>query len=274
MKTCPLFASIALVPAALVAFENDDPRKEERDMLRLAAELADSENHLDRVHAADILIGLESALTPASLLEKLIADQNPSVQAKGYIALGAVSQAGGLAIDDARRFSQSLREEVSRTDTDRLLGMTDEQLSLLVKMACALDSLYCWYPLVSLVEAEAWQRDQFASLLTHYLIRFEGMQPPEFWFLVNDLRDPGAIAQILPRIVENLQVSSPEDCRRGLVILWSHHVFGNGQPMNANLRLLLRPISDILREKVATDVEDESDLQEVSRILEEAKSIR
>ena len=253
-----------------------DPLEREKVALAEINELANSPSKEERIHAAQEIAALQSRLTSFDLMAQLLGDSDPLVRKHALRALNVVCSANSFTPAEARKLGEPLKKAVTRGEIERLFEQepSSERLAVIIEQAAALNSLYIWYPLVSHVEFESWQRGVYAYLI----LRLTGNDNPlpeqvrhRVGVLVHGLFEPQAIGRVLPRLVDELENLSPAEARNALHDLWSHPVFGNERPMNPNLKLLLRPKIKILRGKVGTRAENQHEVDEAVRILEAVK---
>lgn len=267
-----MIPTVLLISVFFSFGQSGDPLSEERTQLVEIRKLAESIELDSRIQAAEMLTGLHSQIAPAELVLRLIRDPNLEVRIAAYSALNSVCSATSFTKEEAAAFATPLRNIVTRDNIDRLLTKQAklDDGRLLLAQAGALNSLFVWYPLVSYIEFEIWQKEIYSYSISVVANRASFNQELHHSMLIlfGGLHVPQAIQYALGNLVEGLTKMPADEMRNSILILWKHPVLGNGRPMTSQLKLALLPHILEIKEKLGVDIKMQDEIDEVLKVLE------
>ena len=220
------------VVCSAVADVEADPYKRDTEALKKADRLADSLDYKERVMAAEIIIGLESQITPYHLIEKLIKDENIKVRVRGFDALYWVCHVNSFSDQEVKILDSLLSSKFTRKNIDVFFSkenIEDDQIRLFVAQARALNSLYAWYSVVGFVEFQAWQIEKYS----YVLLKLTGLKRKGgdsfndlICMMLTGLYTAGAIDYTVPRVLNRMMKLPPDEIKETLYMFWQHPILG------------------------------------------------
>lgn len=242
---------------------------------------ASSDSATSRAEAADKLALVPYQNPFLDILWNLLEDKDLTVKAHAALAIRSISIDAKIPISEAQKIAEFLRSHITfdKIDSAGNRSSNEDECWLLACRMLAVDSLYEWYPLISIVDYNIWQIDQMKLMFQNLASRRDSISNKTddvmlalFDAIYNPSCARGMTNFILNNLAEDIDEISSERFERTLIACWKHRLIGKDRAMHIVLVDAMRPHLEIFFNKMMA-IKDKNRRYEVERILNELSSV-
>jgi hypothetical protein len=252
----------------------NDPLATEKALLLEAEQLAAKPDAASRIQATQYIIAADSPLVSTKLVSKLIDDADPKVRLNMLRAMPFVVNKRTFTKEEAWNFSEPLRKSLNRSSLEQLNGckISETETMLLISQAVALNSLYQWYPLVSVIDYENWQQQDYSLIirrLSGCRKQFSKELDEQFNILLLYVCDPRALVDMLEMVISDLSKLPADRIENTLIALWRNPLCGKLGPMRLSLKFALQSKMDSLNKGIPGNSIDREEINDIIKMISE-----
>lgn len=232
----------------------------------------------DRIAAAEQLSLLPVTKENTEILWRLIKDSDTTVKGEALLTLSSICTDGKIANLDAQKIAGELKEQITsqQIENARNPRSNDDDVWLLACRMLALDSLYVWYPIVSVVDYQIWQEEMMKVMFLNLASRRDSLSDKTDGIMLAMFSvifyNPASLPRMVDAIVDEISDIPEERVMNTLLALWKHGLVGKNRPMNYVLGSSLQPHLDKIEAKM-TLIQDKDKRTEMKLILEDIRKI-